>query len=77
VIFSTSKPADWDAPEPDEIDPDAVGVERRVERVTEILLDDDDPTQFTVETDEQQGRLLGLYNPIVVRDIERETELVW
>lgn len=76
VIFSTTKPADWEADDPDQIDPDAVGVERQVEQVTEILIDEDEPTQFTVETDENDGRLLGIYSPIVVRDIERETDLL-
>jgi len=84
VIFSTKKPSGFNAPDPDDISPDAVGVETEVDEVTRILLDDDEPTQYTVETDTRDGlgpsgrsgRMLGLYDPIVVRDIENGTELV-
>lgn len=77
VYFQTDIPGlDFDAPDHEDVDPDAVGIETGSREVTQILLDDDEPTQFTVETDESEGRLLGLYNPPVVRNIDRGTELV-
>jgi len=83
VVFTTKEPRGFDAPDPEDISPDAVGVEVEVDEVTRILLDDDEPTQFTVETDTRDdlpgggtGRMLGLYDPVVTRDIERETDLV-
>jgi hypothetical protein len=77
LVFSTTEPErDYDPQPPEEISPDAVGVESGSREVTEILLDPDEPTQFVVETDEDQGRLLGLYDPPVVREISEETSLV-
>lgn len=76
IVFSTKPPRDFDAPDAKDISPDAVGVEKTSEQVTQIIIDDDEPTQFTVETDEEEGRLLGLYDPPVVRNIDRGTELV-
>lgn len=86
LYFSTTKPEGFSAPDHDEISPEGVGVETTVEQITEIFLDDDEPTQFIVETDTNDpdkmpgtssgGRLLGLYDPIVVRDIERGTQIV-
>lgn len=77
VVFSTTKPRGFTAPDPDDIAPDAVGVETGSEEITDIILDDDEPTQFTVEYDNDgnEGRFLGLYDPPVVRDIESGTVL--
>jgi len=84
LIFSTKPPEGFDAPDPEDISPDAVGVETGTDEVTEILLDDDEPTEWVVETDKREdlppdgrtGRMLGLYDPIVTRDIERGTDLI-
>lgn len=75
-LSTTRPPTGYQPVDPEAVDPNAVGVETGSEQITEILLDDYEPTQFTVETDDDAGRLLGLYNPPVVRDIENGTELV-
>jgi hypothetical protein len=78
VYLSTTKPArGWRPTDPASVSPDDVRREVTVEEVTTVLLEDDEPTEFTIETDENRGRLLGLYSPPVVRDIERETRLVY
>lgn len=76
VYFSTVEPQGFEAPDADAISPDAVGVEVTETVTTEIFVDEDDPTTFIVETDEQQGRLLGLYNPVVARDITEGSDFV-
>ena len=77
IRLSTSKPpTGFDPLDADEISRDQTGIEKHSEEVTEILIDEDEPTQWVVETDQNDGRLLGLYNPVVVRDIDRETEFI-
>lgn len=77
VYLSTTKPATgFDAIDPDAISGDQTGSETRSREVTEILLDEDESTQFIVLTDENQGRLLGLYDPVEVRDVEQQTTLI-
>lgn len=79
IYLSTSEPADFSPTDPAEVRPTQTGIEGGAEDVTEVLLDDDEPTQFTVKTDKREnlppdghtGRLLGLYDPVVVRDITR------
>ena len=75
IYLSTTQPTTgFDPVDPDAVSPDQVGVETGSQEVTEILLDEDEPTQFVVETDQDEGRLLGLYDPPVVRDIERKSD---
>lgn len=77
VYLSTTEPATgFDAIDPDAISGDQTGSETRSREVTEILLDEDESTQFIVLTDENQGRLLGLYDPVEVRDVEQQTTLI-
>lgn len=77
IYLSTTKPRTGFRPlSSEDISADAVGVETTSEEVTSILLDDDEPTTFTVESDESDGRLLGLYDPPVVRDIANGTVVV-
>lgn len=83
IYLSTTEPTDFDAVDPDDISPGATGEKVTVDEVTDVFLDDGEPTQFTVETDTRNlpdgrtGRLLGLYDPVVVREIDTETDLVF
>lgn len=77
IHLSTTKPATgYDPVDADDVSEDALGEETTTQRVTDILLDEDEPTQFTVKTDEQVTRLLGVYDPPVVRDIDQGRRLV-
>lgn len=75
-LSTTEPPTGFQPIEAGDVSPAGVGVEVTSQEITEILLDEDEPTQFVIETDENRGRLLGLYSTPAVRDIERGTRLV-
>lgn len=71
LVFSTTKPTGFTEERPENIDPDATGLEITTEQLSLV---EDDPTTFVVTTDIADEWALGKYDPIVQREIEYTTD---
>lgn len=70
IMLSTTKPRGFTPVPDEEIDPATEGYDLIQNIVTELRIDDAEPTQFTVENDPDDiGWAMGKIEPPVVRDI--------
>jgi len=71
LYFSTVEPQGFDAVDPDDVDPDATGVD-----ITKASLDllEDEPTEFVVTADVPDPWALGKYNATLSKTIRTGTD---
>ena len=72
ILLSTTKPRGFTPVPDEEIDPATEGYDLIENIITELRIDDAEPTQFVVENDPDDiGWALGKFEPPVVRDINK------